>query len=91
MKVDSEKLMWAAVAAGAAYVAGRLIDDAARRGWKSVTGAEPPAHPERSDTAWRDALIWTAATSLAAGMGRLLSQRIAAAGWQRLRGVAPPL
>jgi hypothetical protein len=90
MKLDPERLAWAAIATGTAYLAGRAIESAARHGWKSVTGEEPPEHPESTETGWKDALIWTAATSLTLGVGRLLAQRIAAFGWEQARGDAPP-
>jgi hypothetical protein len=89
MKLDAERIGWAAVATGAAYVAGWALEKAARRGWESVTGEEPPEHPESLDTGWRDALLWTAATSLTLGVGQLLTRRLTAAGWQKLSGHSP--
>jgi hypothetical protein len=89
-KPKPDRIAWAALAAGAAYAAGWAIDKAARRGWRSVTGDEPPESPESPDTDWKDALLWTAATSVALGLGRLLSRRVAAYGWQRVAGETPP-
>jgi hypothetical protein len=91
MKIDSKTIGWAVVATGAGYLSARALDSASRHGWKSLTGTEPPAHPESPATPWREALIWTVSTSLALGLGRLLTQRLAAAGWERLVGEPPPV
>jgi hypothetical protein len=89
MKVDAERIAWTAVATGAAWLAGWAIEKAARTGWRSMTGDEPPDDPESPETDWRDALLWTATTSVALGVGRLISKRLAAAGWQKVSGHAP--
>lgn len=91
MKLKADRIAWAALAAGAAYVAGWAIEKAARRGWRSVTGDAPPEDLASPDTDWKDALLWTATTSVALALGRLLSRRIAAAGWQQVAGEAPPV
>lgn len=89
MKIDSERIAWAALATGAAYLAGWAIEKATRQGWQSVTGEDPPEHPESAETDWKDALLWTATTSLALGLGQLLTRRLTAAGWERVSGQSP--
>jgi hypothetical protein len=61
----------ALAAAGAAFAVRKLLTV----GWKSVTGKEPPDHPEDPEVALSEALIWGVVLGAAVGAARLLATR----------------
>jgi hypothetical protein len=61
----------ALVAAGAAFAVRKLLIV----GWKTVTGKEPPEHPEDPEVALSEALIWGVVLGAAVGAARLLATR----------------
>jgi len=61
----------ALVAAGAAFAVRKLLTV----GWKTVTGKEPPEHPEDPEVALSEALIWGVVLGAAVGAARLLATR----------------
>jgi len=61
----------ALVGAGAAFAARKLLIF----GWKTVTGKEPPEHPEDPQVALGEALIWGVVLGAAVGAARLLATR----------------
>jgi len=64
----------ALVGAGAAFAARKLLIF----GWKTVTGKEPPEHPEDPQVALSEALIWGVVLGAAVAAARLLATRAAA-------------
>jgi Protein of unknown function (DUF4235) len=61
----------ALVAAGAAFAVRKLLII----GWKTVTGKEPPEHPEDPEVALSEALIWGVVLGATVGAARLLATR----------------
>jgi Protein of unknown function (DUF4235) len=61
----------ALAAAGAAFAVRKLLIV----GWKTVTGKEPPDHPEDPEVALSEALIWGVVLGAAVGAARLLATR----------------
>jgi hypothetical protein len=61
----------ALVGAGAAFAVRKLLTV----GWKTVTGKEPPDHPEDPEVALTEALIWGVMLGAAVGAARLLATR----------------
>jgi hypothetical protein len=61
----------ALVGAGAAFAVRKLLIV----GWKTVTGKEPPEHPEDPQVALGEALIWGVMMGAAVGAARLLAIR----------------
>ncbi len=61
----------ALVGAGAAFAARKLLIF----GWKTVTGKEPPEHPEDPQVALGEALIWGVVLGAAVAAARLLATR----------------
>jgi hypothetical protein len=61
----------ALVGAGAAFATRKLLTI----GWKTVTGKEPPEHPEDPQVALSEALIWGIALGAAVAAARLLATR----------------
>jgi hypothetical protein len=61
----------ALAAAGAAFAVRKLLT----LGWKTVTGKEPPDHPEDPTVALSEALIWGVVLGAAVGAARLLATR----------------
>lgn len=64
----------ALVGAGAAFA----VRKALVFGWKTVTGKEPPEHPEDPQVALSEALIWGVLLGAAVGAARLLATRATA-------------
>ena len=64
----------ALVGAGAAFATRKLLTI----GWKTVTGKEPPEHPEDPAVALGEALIWGVALGAAVAAARLLATRATA-------------
>jgi len=89
-KSTKEQLTWMLVGAGAAMLAGTLIERSMTAGWRAVTSEDPPVRPESVDTDLSDALVWTAATAVAIGLGQILVKRGAALGWRAYTGKLPP-
>jgi hypothetical protein len=88
--VEPKKIVWMAVAAGAAALGAYVVRKSLHQAWRLATDEDPPANPGSHDTPWRDAIVWTAATGALAGVGRLLATRGAEAGWHQLTGEYPP-
>jgi Protein of unknown function (DUF4235) len=61
----------ALAAAGAAFAVRKLLIV----GWKTVTGKEPPEHPEDPEVGFSEALIWGVVLGAAVGAARLLATR----------------
>jgi hypothetical protein len=85
-----ERLAWAAVAAGAGYVAMIATKHALDAAWRVARQQDPPLNPDSPDTSWTEALAWTAATGMAAGVSHLLARRGAMSGWRKVTGSWPP-
>jgi Protein of unknown function (DUF4235) len=67
----ASRAMSALVGAGAAFAARKLLIV----GWKTVTGKEPPEHPEDPQVAFGEALIWGVMVGAAVAAARLLAIR----------------
>jgi Protein of unknown function (DUF4235) len=89
-KSTKEQLTWMLVGAGAAMLAGTLIERSMTAGWRAIRSDEPPVRPEAVDTDLSDALVWTAATAVAIGLAQLIAKRGAAIGWRAYTGKLPP-
>jgi hypothetical protein len=88
--VESKKIIWMAVAAGAAALSAFVIRKGVRQAWRLATDGDPPGNPASHDTPWRDAIVYTAAMGALTGVGGLLATRGAEAGWHQLTGEYPP-
>jgi hypothetical protein len=67
----ASRVVSALVGAGAAFATRKLLTI----GWKTVTGKEPPEHPEDPQVALSEALIWGVALGAAVAAARLLATR----------------
>jgi Protein of unknown function (DUF4235) len=61
----------ALVGAGAAFAVRKVLIF----GWKTVTGKEPPEHPEDPQVALGEALVWGVILGAAVGAARMLASR----------------
>jgi hypothetical protein len=61
----------ALVGAGAAFAVRKLLTI----GWKTVTGKEPPEHPEDPQVALTEALVWGITLGAAVAAARLIATR----------------
>ena len=85
---DSRRTTWLLVGAGAAMVAGRLIERGLDSGWRAWKDEEPPSF-ERGDS-WSRALAWTALSAAAIGTAELVARRSAHLGLRQLTGKRAP-
>lgn len=86
-----KKLVWAAVAAGAATLGGSAVRKGLNQAWRAATDEEPPEDPGSPDVPWRHAILWTVATGVVIGLSQLLIRRGLESGWHRLTGERPPI
>jgi hypothetical protein len=89
-KVNSRKATWLLVGAGAAMVAGKLVERGLDSGWRAVTDEDPPEKPWRSDASWPQALAWTALSAAAVATAELVARRSAHLGLRQLTGKRVP-
>lgn len=89
MEVNKNELAWMIVAAGAAALAGSIVQRGLNSGWNAVMHEDPPNVKELPVKPWRVAFAYTLASGIAVGMARLLSQRGAAMGWEKITGEPP--
>jgi hypothetical protein len=88
--LNSKKTPWLLVGAGAAMVAGRLVERGLDRGWRAVKNEDPPEHPWRRGESWPAALAWTALSAAAVATVELVARRGAHIGLKRLTGKRMP-
>ena len=87
-KDNSRRTTWLLVGAGAAMVAGRLIERGLDSGWRAWKDEEPPNF-EQGDS-WSKALAWTALSAAAIGTAELVARRSAHLGLRQLTGKRAP-
>jgi hypothetical protein len=88
-KLNSRKTTWLLVGAGAAMVAGRLVERGLDKGWRTVRHEDPPEEPGRRDS-WPAALAWTAISAATVAAVELAARRGAHLGLRRLTGKRMP-
>jgi hypothetical protein len=86
----SRRTTWLLVGAGAAMVAGRLVERGLDKGWRAVTHDDPPEHPWKGEGSWPAALAWTALSAAAVASVELVARRSAQLGLKRLTGKRAP-
>jgi hypothetical protein len=88
--LNSRKATWLLVGAGAAMVAGRLVERGLDGGWRAVKNEEPPEAPWKRDESWPTALAWTALSAAAVATVELVARRGAHLGLKKLTGKRMP-
>ena len=89
-KMNSRKATWMFVGAGAAMVAGRLVERGLETGWRAWKDEDPPAKPWRGEESWPQALAWTALSAAAVATVELVARRSAHLGLRQLTGKRVP-
>jgi hypothetical protein len=89
-KVNSRKATWLLVGAGAAMVAGQLVERGLDSGWRAVKDEDPPEKPWRGNESWPRALAWTALSAAAVATAELVARRSAHLGLKQLTGRRVP-
>jgi hypothetical protein len=89
-KLNSRKTKWLLVGAGAAMVAGRLVEHGLDSGWRAVKDENPPERPWKRDQSWPAAIAWTALSAATVATVELLARRGAHLGLRRLTGKRIP-
>jgi hypothetical protein len=88
--LNSRKTTWLLVSAGAAMVAGRLVERGLDSGWRAVKHGDPPDLSWKSKSDWPAALAWTAISAAAVAAVELAARRGAHVGLRRLTGKRAP-
>ena len=88
-KNNSRKATWLLVGAGAAMVAGQLMERGLETGWRAWKDEDPPSF--KSGDGWSKALGWTALSAAAVATAELVARRSAHAGLRQLTGRRAPL
>ena len=86
-KLNSQKTTWLLVGAGAAMVAGRVVERGLEGGWRAIKHEDPPG--ERNDS-WPAALAWAAMSAATVAAVELVARRGAHLGLRRLTGKRTP-
>ncbi len=71
---SGSKAINALVGAAAAFVARKVLSYV----WKTVTGKQPPEHPEDPQVALREAVIWGIVLGAGVSTARMLATRVTA-------------
>jgi hypothetical protein len=87
-KNNSRKATWLLVGAGAAMVAGRLMERGLDSGWRAWRDEDPPSF-KRGDS-WSKAVGWTALSAAAVATAELVARRSAHVGLKQLTGKRAP-
>ncbi len=87
-KNDSRKATWLLVGAGAAMVAGSLMERGLESGWRALKQEDPPEF-KRGDK-WPAALAWAAMSAAAVAAVEVVARRGAHLGLQQLTGKRAP-
>lgn len=89
-KTNSRKATWLLVGAGAAMVAGRLVERGLESGWRAIRHEDPPEKPWHREESWPQALAWTALSAAAVAAAELVARRSAHLGLRQLTGKRVP-
>ena len=81
---------WRVLGTASAVLAGIAARKLIVRGWRVVTGDNPPANPAAPGTRWREAIPYALASGAAMGLARMLATRKAAGYYRRSTGHLPP-
>lgn len=87
-QLDSKKLLYEGVSAGAGLVAAMVAKKVVSAMWRGDN--DPPLNPADRRVSWREALSWAVAAGVGAGVARVVAVRGAAAGWEHATGAPPP-
>jgi hypothetical protein len=89
-KTASRQTMWMLVGAGAAMIAGQLMERGLETGWRKARDEDPPEHPWKRGQTWPAALGWAALSGAAVAATQLAARRGAHVGLRRITGKRPP-
>ncbi|MEO8578862.1 MAG: DUF4235 domain-containing protein [Gemmatimonadales bacterium] len=87
---DSRRATWLLVTAGAALVAGRLVERGLESGWRKWKHEDPPDGLWNQSRGWSQALAWTALSAAAVMGAQLVARRSAHLGLRQLTGKRAP-
>jgi hypothetical protein len=88
--LKSRRATWLLVSAGAAMLAGRLVERGLSSGWRVVTDEDPPEKPWKRGESWPAALAWTALSAAAVATVELVARRGAHLGLRQVTGKRIP-
>lgn len=86
-KLNSRKTTWLLVGAGAAMVAGRVVERGLEGGWRAARNEDPPSGRNHG---WPAALAWAAMSAATVAAVELVARRSAYVGLRRLTGKRAP-
>src|SRR5256885_5004210 len=88
--LKSKRATWLLVGAGAAMVAGRLVERGLESGWRAARDEDPPQRPWKRGQSWPAALAWAAMSAATVGAVELLARRAAHLGLRQMTGKRIP-
>jgi hypothetical protein len=86
---NSRRTTWLLVGAGAAMLAGRLMERGLESGWRAWKDEEPPRFKKGDN--WSQALAWTALSAAAVATAELVARRSAHLGLRQLSRKRAPV
>ncbi|MGI8402531.1 MAG: DUF4235 domain-containing protein [Gemmatimonadaceae bacterium] len=89
-RLNSRKTTWLLVGAGAAMMAGRLVERGLDGGWRALKHEDPPGHPGEGGGSWPAAVAWAAMSAATVAAVELVARRGAHVGLRRLTGKRAP-
>ena len=82
-------MVWRIFGGLSAILAAITVRKVLVKGWKLITGGEPPSNPAHPETRLPQAIAWAMATGALVGLGRMLATRKAADYYRRSAGHLP--
>ena len=88
---DKERVLWAALSAGAVIGASVMARKSADHAWRRVRGESPPTDAAEPANGLRDLIVWTLASGLSVALARFAAQGVASKLWRKKLGRRPPV
>lgn len=88
--MDRERILWAALAAGATIGAGMAARQGAAAVWRRTRDEEPPIDAADRRNSWQGLLAWATVSGFCVAFARVIGQGAASGAWRRMLGHNPP-
>ena len=89
-QADKERIVWAALSAGAVIGASMVARKGADRAWRQLRGDAPPQDVAEPANLWRDLILWAGASGLSVALARFVAQGVVSKLWRKRLGRRPP-
>lgn len=89
--MDRERILWAALAAGATIGAGMAARQGAAAVWRRTRDEEPPQDVADRRNSWQGLLAWAAVSGFCVAFARVVGQGAVSGAWRKAIGRQPPV